>query len=477
MRLTHAHMVAALALTVAAPSGLPVLADPAEPADQPVKQAVPAPPLTAESRISAAIEFSIPALDRALERRVPKRLATFADRATLCWHRRMLGREVDIDCEYSGFVERTAPISLHAERRRLEGAVPIYGRVEGQGLGRFARLLHGAGEGALTIYATARPRLKPDWDVDLDMAEGFRWEEPPAVRILGFTINLSRFVEPRVREQLGRIRAEASAYMRSLDIRGKAETAWRQAFTPVKIFDTPEIWLRMTPQTVAFAGTRAHGDVLEGAIEMRGTTETSIGAQPAVNTPTPLPPLGTDVGEPGSFEVVVPFVVDYNVIRAKIQDLATALNGAGYALRDTQIYPSGDKIVLGLRLAATGAGGEDGDWIYLTATPRPSAQDRMVDFPDIAISPTAKSAASSLANWFNDPNNIQMLRQRLQLAYQDQLDKIVASADARLSRSLGNGFRSEAHLAASGNPSIVLLTDAIRIDFRVKGDLKILYRL
>lgn len=71
---------------------------------------------TVQSKISAIVEFSLPALDRALERRVPRRLATFDERTTRCWHRRIFRREVDIDCAYSGFVERTGPISLRAER-------------------------------------------------------------------------------------------------------------------------------------------------------------------------------------------------------------------------------------------------------------------------------------------------------------------------------------------------------------------------
>jgi hypothetical protein len=470
--------LAAVAFGAVLLSGLQAMAETAGATDQPVKEAAaPPPPMTAESRISAVIEFSLPALDRALERRVPKRLASFEDHATLCWHRRILRREVDIDCVYSGFVERTAPISLRADKGRLEATVPIYGRVAGQGLGRFARILHGAGEGQLTVYATARPRLKPDWNVDMGMAEGFRWQEPPVLRILGFNINLSRFVEPKVREQLERVRGEADAYMRGLDIRAKSEAAWRAAFTPVKISDTPEIWLQMTPHTVAFAGTRAHGDVLEGAIEMKATTQTSIGAAPAANPPTPLPALSADVSEPGSFEIVVPVVLSYDAIREKIQDASSALNSAGLELREAQVHPSGDKIVFGLRLAAAGAAAAAGDWVYLTATPHLNSENQTVDFPDIALSTTAKSPPSSLTDWFNDNSHMQMLRQRLTVAYREGLSKIVASANARLTRSLGNGFRSEAHLASAAKPDLRILPDAVRLDFRAKGDLKILYGL
>jgi len=449
---------------------------PAQATDQPPMQAGSASPTTVTARISATLEFGIRALDRALDEQVPRRLATFDDRTTRCWHRRIFRREVDVDCVYSGFVERTGPISLRAENGRLLAAVPIYGAVSGQGIGRFARLLHGRADGQLVVYASARPRLRPDWTVALDMSEGFRWAQPPILRILGFSINLSRYVEPRVREQVERVQADASAYLRSLDLRDKAQTAWRQAFAAVKIYETPEIWLRMTPQTVAFAGTRARGDVLEGSLEMTGETETSIGAEPPPNAPTPLPPLAADVSEPGRFEIVVPVNIDYDAIRAKMQEALAAMNNSGSALPDIRVYPSGDKIVFGL-----GFGGAQGDskqnWIYLTASPHLDAGSQMIQFPDVAVSTTPESMTSSLAEWLKDDSHLQALRQQLRVGYQAELDKIVASANARLTRSLGDGFRSEAHLSSSGLANVQLLQKGIRADFHADGNLRILYGL
>ena len=469
------HPLCMLASVVALTAAMPLL--PARADDAPAMQAAQPAPMTAQSKISATIEFGIPALESALERHVPKVLANFDDRTTRCWHRRMFRREVDVDCVYSGMVERTGPISLRADNGRLVGAVPVYGRVAGQGIGRFARLLHGAGEGELTVYATARPRLRPDWSVALDMSEGFRWQEPPVLRILGFEINLSRYVEPRVRVQVERIQSEAAAYMRSLDLRDKAETAWRHAFTPVKIFDTPEIWLQMTPQTVAFAGTHAHGDVLEGAIEITGTTATFIGQAPPSPSPTPLPALGADVSAPGRFEVVIPVGIDYNAIRSKMQDAIAAMHDQGFALHDAKVYPSGDKIVFGLRLASSDANAGDGDWIYLTASPKLDADAHVLQFPDIKLDTGGASLPPVLADWFKDDAHLKALREQLRIGYQDQLNKIVASANNRLTRSLGNGYRSEAHLSSSGIGGVEPLDDGVRIDFRLNGDLKILYGL
>lgn len=108
-------------------------------AEKPPLTAVTPPQTTTTSTVSASLQFSLEALDRALERKVPRRLATIDDDGRSCWHRRILGRMVNIDCEYSGYVDRTGPISLRAEDGRLEAAMPLFGAVSGQGIGRFAR--------------------------------------------------------------------------------------------------------------------------------------------------------------------------------------------------------------------------------------------------------------------------------------------------------------------------------------------------
>ena len=294
---------------------------------------------------------------------------------------------------------------------------------------------------------------------------------------MGFAVNLTRFVEPRVREQMQRVQADAAANLRSLDLRGKAETAWRHAFQAVKIIDEPEVWLQMVPQTVAFAGMHAHGNVLEGSLEITGTATTTIGAEPAAIVPTPLPALGTDVTAPGRFEIVLPINIDYDAVRAKIQEVATTMNDIGPALRQIKVRPSAGKVVIGLRLAGADTTDKDGEWLYLTATPRLDAEKQTIAFPEIAVSTSQQTDATPAAALLKDDRFLQSLRQQLQIRYQAELDKIVASANARLTRSLGDGFRSEAHLTSSGVGNMQLLDSGMRVDFRAGGDLKILYGL
>ena len=246
-------------------------------------------PLIVQSKVSAVLSFSARALADKLNREVPRRLASFEDRETTCGHRRgFFRREVDIQCVVTGYIERTSPVYLRAQGNRIEAEVKLDGSVYGQGARGLARLIYGVAQGAMDVFVDASPRLTPHWSVDLNIAQSYRWAEPPMLRILGRDIPIARYVEPQIQAQSRRVEGDVAAKMRTIDVRKKAEAAWRHAFTPVQIADST--WLRMTPQSVAFAGLRTTSDVLEGAIEFSGPVETDFGATaPTVDSDTAAP--------------------------------------------------------------------------------------------------------------------------------------------------------------------------------------------
>jgi hypothetical protein len=451
------------------------LAVPALAADKPPVSPDASVPAVTPSTISATIQFGLPALSQDIERKVPRRLATFDDRTTECWHRRILGRDVNVDCVYSGFIERVGSIPLRTEGGRITAATPLYGSVTAQGLRGLAALIHGSAEGEMTVFASARPRLLPDWSVSLDMSEGFRWTEPPTLSVLGFRINLEKYVEPKIREQLGHVKAEFERAANALDIRQKAETAWKNAFVAMPLVDNPPIWLQTTPQSVAFSGLRGRGNLLEGSIEIAGTAETIVAKQPGpAPQPIPLPALGKDVTSPGQFSVILPVTVSYDVMRTHLQTIAAAIvQKHGMALQDATVYPSAGKLVAGLRIARQGE--INGNWIYLTGTPQFDA-DAHTLLANLSFGDITASQGSPLAALAGD-SQLRDGLQQLQLSLQDALQTIMTTANSRLSRPLGDGFRSEGHLSDIGLARVLLLADGIRVDLRASGKLAILYGL
>ncbi|MGY4302215.1 hypothetical protein ACVWXN_010310 [Bradyrhizobium sp. i1.4.4] len=176
VRSTKRAGLVALALTA--------LAQVAHAADKPPLAPDPPAPLAATSRVSATIEFGLPALAKAIEQDIPKRLATIDERVN-CVHRRVLMFRVNANCDVFGFVNRTSGVSLYGRGDRVYGAVSIYGAAEGQGANRFTARIRGQTEARATIEAEARPALRKDWSLDLNFSDSFHWSEAPYLHVLG----------------------------------------------------------------------------------------------------------------------------------------------------------------------------------------------------------------------------------------------------------------------------------------------------
>ncbi len=316
-------------------------------------------------------------------------------------------------------------------------------RAGGQGANRFTARIHGETEASATIEASAHPQLGQDWSLDLNFSDGFRWSEPPVLRVMGHEIPLAKYAEPRIRSELGTVRSHALAAARRLDLRDKAATAWRHAFEPIQLSDSPAIWLQMTPQSVSFAGMQASSRTLRGSIELSGAAQTVIGQNPPVVAATELPPLGASVNAPGAFDIILPVRIGYDVLKDRLMQAAQAMPPvAGLTVRDVDIYPSSGKLVVGLRVA--GAGGDAGKWVYLSGAVEADAGGRMIRLSSLDVIGNDEGTSALV-----EPIAAQ-IRAKLNVDYGLAYDNLLNAANAKLNRKLEDGFRMEGHLGSAG---------------------------
>jgi hypothetical protein len=427
-------------------------------------------PFTTDSRISATIEFGLSALGSEIEKDIPRRLATIDERVS-CVHRRVFVFRVNANCDIWGYVERSGPVSLYGRGDRVYGSVPIYGALEGQGANRFTSRIHGETEASATIEAEARPELSRDWSLDLNFSDGFHWSEPPVLHVLGREISLVRYAEPRIRTQLAHVRSRVLAAARRLDLHDKAATAWRHAFEPIELVDNPQVWLQLTPQSAAFAGVRANSRVLQGSLELSGSAETVVGQQPSAVTATALPSLGRDVSEPGTFDVILPLRIGYDILKDKItQAIAAVPPVAGMSIRDVEVYPSSGKLVVGLRIAkASDTDPNAGRWFYLTGGVQVDADGHAVRLADLGVATEDEELAPVI-----DPI-VAQLKDKMSVDYGVAYQNLLNAANEKLTRPLKDGFRMEGHLSSAKLEKVYLPADGIVIALRASGDLKIVY--
>jgi hypothetical protein len=446
------------------------IAGPALAGDKPPVSPDPPSPLTTTSRVSATIEFGLPSIASAIKRDVPRRLATIDERIG-CVNRRVFVFRVRANCDVNGFVDR-GPISLSGRGDHIVGSFPVFGTIEGQGANRFTARIHGDAEGRAVVDVEARPTLSKDWSVDLNFSDSFHWSEPPVLHVLRRDISLTKYAEPTIRKQLGRIRQHAQQAARRLDLHDKAAKAWEQAFQPVQIADDPPVWLQITPASAAFAGVRANAQDLAGSLELTGIVQTLVGQTPPAVTPTPLPPLGENVGQPGMFDILLPVRVSYDTLRDKIMQ-AVAASKAGPVVKEMQIYPSSGKLVIGVRVAKPGdSDPAAGEWLYLSSALNVDPGQQSLHISNLA-GDSSLPEGSPIAQL--QSQILDQLKQIPDVGYGLAYQNLLNAANARLNRPLKNGYRMEGKLTTAKLDHIGLLADGVSIVLHLNGDLKILY--
>jgi hypothetical protein len=446
--------------------GLFGLCSVADAADKPPLAPDAATSFSTNSRLSASLEFGLPALAADIGRDIPQRLASIDERIS-CVHRRVLFWKINANCDVWGYVERSGPVSLYGRGDHVYGSVPIYGALEGQGANRFTARIHGETEASATIEASARPRLDQDWSLDLDFSDGFRWSEPPVLQVMGREIPLAKYAEPRIRSQLAVVREHALAAARRLDLHDKAAAAWRHAFEPIQLSDSPGIWLQMTPQSVSFAGMQANSRTLRGSIELSGTAQTVIGQNPPAVVATELPPLGQSVDAPGAFAVILPVRIGYDVLKDRLMQAVQAMPPvAGFAVRDIDVYPSSGKLVIGLRVEGSAGTAK---WVYLSGAVQADADGRMIRLSRLDVMTNDEGMSALL-----DPIAAQ-IGSKLNVDYGIAYDNLLNAANAKFNRPLKDGFRMEGNLSSAKLDGVSLPADGVVIAVRASGELRILY--
>jgi hypothetical protein len=378
---------------------------------------------------------------------------------------------IKANCDVNGFVDRGA-ISVYGRGDHIVGSVPIFGTIEGQGANRFTSRIHGDAEGRAMVEVESRPKLTKDWSVELNFSDSFHWTQPPVLHVLGRDISLTKYAEPSIRNQLGRIRAHAQEVARRLDLHDKASKAWEQAFQPVQISQDPPIWLQINPASAAFAGVQANAKNLSGSLELTGTVQTLVGQAATAVTPTSLPALGNEVAQPGTFDMLLPVRVNYDAMRDKIMQMVAASKAAPI-VKEMQIYPSSGKLVIGVRVAKPGdSDPAAGEWLYLSGVLSAGASQQSIKISNLAgdSSLPQGSVAAQLQDQLLD-----QLKQIPDIGYGLAYQNLLNAANERLNRPLKNGFRMEGQLTTAKLDSIQLLADGVSIALRVSGDLKILY--
>jgi hypothetical protein len=371
-------------------------------------------PETAPSILAARLVVQLDKIATLADDRIPQSYAHDGDGPDAC--QKILVKKVCIKTTYSFQAKRTGPVRVTpagADSLRLAFPIALSGSggIRGKGaklLGLDAKRF----DGALALTADVTPRLDDQWCPRLDSRITTDWTSDPAVEVVrGVRVNIRPLVDAPLQKKIPDLQAKLDKAIACGPFRKKLEALYSRRAVPVELPAVDKLQINVTPTDLALSTLSDTGDAMSASIRM--TAMIAAAPDPIVAKPEaqPLPPFhrldaaAADAAPP-LLALNLPFRVPYGTLSAAI---GKALDGRNFA-RDTpagkvsvtvkgvELYPSGDRLVLGLDIdaATPGALFDTKGEVYLIA--RPTAPDGThLVLADAAFAETLDSAFWSAA--------------------------------------------------------------------------------
>ena len=221
----------------------------------------------------------------------------------------------------------------------------------------------------------------------------------------------------------------------------RAETIWRKLQEPIEL--SPDQWLLFNPRDMRVSPIHSHGTLLlRTSVNLVMEPRVSRSARPSV-TQTPLPLLQLSPTALEGFHLALPMRTDYGRINSRLAQLMVgevidATPGEPLTITGVELYGSGDKLILALRVT----GGFNGT-LYAAGVPVFDEASRTVRFVDLDFTVDTRHVLVNAINRFGHETLLERLRSEAHIDLAEPMDRLQMRLNGALTRELAPGIRLE----------------------------------
>lgn len=262
-------------------------------------------------------------------------------------------------------------------------------------------------DGAFEVSASAALGLDERFCPVLTPGEvSFHWTKEGSIQLIGRTsfrilgigfsigpwnLDVGRHLNGPIRNALSSALANAGSSIPCDPIRQELAKAWRHYAFPIDIENMPPLFVNVEPTALGTSGLLAEDSGVRLAVRMaaKAVVAAERGSEEAIGD---LPLHETVSADRGELSLAVPLKVPYGLLKSEaMKELSgkTLTSGdARFGIHDLEIYPSGERIALGVGFSA------DLPWrvfdakgmLWLTARPVVEGDGKIVRLEDIEVS-------------------------------------------------------------------------------------------
>ncbi len=203
--------------------------------------------------------------------------------------------------------------------------------------------------------------LKPDWNAYANVAIQHTWNTPPRIEIIrGQYITFTKQADKYIAKKLKEMPEQINTMLATLKLKDKVQQAWKPYSIPIKKLALNEpVNLVIVPKQAVISDIHYANNFLNLALGVKVVTGLHLGSK-TVLPKTGQPALSKIKINQPEFKLVLPVYVSYALIK---EQLGNAIKGKSFKqktdvgviniqIEDVYVYPSNNKMVIGVQFKA-----------------------------------------------------------------------------------------------------------------------------
>lgn len=277
--------------------------------------------------------------------------------------------------------------------------------------------------GSIDVTFVTNFEVLPTWDlVTLTKILNYRWIKTPTLKVLGRDLGVGLIANSLLKYNRSLLERTVDAQIReNINIEQEMNVAWRMMHDPIKLDDTYNAWLKLTPMRVAMSPLTVRNNTLSSIIQLRAIAEVSLDqGQPQPTPLQPLPRFDRPDALQDSFEIAltthIPYTEAENVAKSELVGQTFTHKKRKVTIQDLRVYGEGQQVVIGVLLSGSVTGN-----IYLRGRPEYDHATQTVNIVDVDFDLDTKSRLLQSAGWLFHSTILKKMAPYLSFPLTDQL--------------------------------------------------------
>lgn len=393
---------------------------------------------------------------------------------------------LDADWEYNAGLNGGITISGSENRFAIKVPARIDGKV---GLnGEIAELLSLNGK---RFRAAANLSFESGFTVDKEFCPkakdtkiGYEWTDGPVFQIFGrscalglcvgpWDYNISRYLDPKIRSNIAKLERGLNDEIPCEPLRGELQKIWATRSFPITLPYEEKMYVNIRPLSLHIpdASVDSHNLSVMGRLDATVAVE----GAPIEEQSIPLPPNSATDISPGKFSLAIPVSTKYYTLEslAKQQVIGrkfsadTPLGGIVIRPKKVKIYPSGDKLAIGVsfvldyKYRVFNTSGT----VWFAGSPESANNGKAIQIQDISVTRKFSNPIWTAASILLEGK----VKEALADGFLIDLSEPMANAEKQLTDALqkageDNGFLLQARDVKIGVGRILTANEALQVE-------------